>query len=383
MKTMLSILLFLFGLSTVFGQQTDKADDALLLEYYQNQRFADAANYLKKIYPEPVSDIKTLSSLAYASQMAGRLLDAENYYQRIYTADTTNTAVLFNLGSVNARRGNNNRALLFYGKVLQRDSSNFNMYKQMASLSQNTGNIPDAIRYFQKANQLNPSEPDVAYDLSAFYLNLKLYTKADTVITLALKTDTANLLLLLAKAQTDYRLKKFPETVAICNKLIGAGERASTIISMLGTSFYELKKYNDCITTFKMLEQSLTASETSYYYTAMSYKALGNNTTAIAYFEKAIKEAVSANANTYYGEVADSYDQLHQLKNAVNAYQKSFLYGDHKPLIYYSLANLYDTELKNKVLALKYYKKYLGSKPSVDEKAYIAYSKRRISELHH
>jgi len=92
--TLLLIILFVLNLSAL-AQQSNKADDALLLEYYQNQRFSEAADYLKKIYPEPVIDLKVLSSIAYASQMAGRLPEAENYYQRIYEADTTNTAILF------------------------------------------------------------------------------------------------------------------------------------------------------------------------------------------------------------------------------------------------------------------------------------------------
>ena len=380
MKNILLVLIFISCVTPGYAQQTAKADNALLLEYYQNQRFAEAADYLKNTSPEPVSDIKTLSSLAYASQMAGRLPEAEGYYQRVYNTDTTNTSVLFNLGSVNARRGNNAKALFYYHKILLRDSSNFNVYKQMGSLSQSSGNIPDAINYFRKANKINPVEPDVAYDLSAFYMNLKLYPIADSVVAIALQADTANLLLLFAKAQTDYRLEKFAETVGVCTKLIQAGNQAGTIISMLGSSYYQLKNYKDCIATFKLLEQSLTANETSYYYTAMSYKALGDNNQAAVYFEKAIKDAISPNVNSYYSEMADSYDQLHQLKKAANAYQKSLLYGEMS-LTYYSLANLYDTELKNKGLALKYYKKYIGSKPDGKQTTYIAYSKRRIEEL--
>jgi len=152
------------------------------------------------------------------------------------------------------------------------------------------------------------------------------------------------------------------------------------VISMLGTSYYILKNYNGCISTFKQLEQSNTASEISYYYTAMSFKALGDQATAVTYFDKAIKEALSPNVNSYYSEMANSYDQLHQVKNAVNAYQKSLLYGI-MPLTYYALANVYDTELKKKAVALRYYKKYINSDPPDGQRSYMAYSKRRIEEL--
>jgi len=380
---MKSIFLFLFIIllnTPAFAQQSQKADDALLLEYYQTQRFSEAADYLKKTYPEPVTDIKTLSSLAYASSMAGRLPEANDYYQRIYATDTTNTAILFNLGSINARRGDNMKAITFYKKILLRDSTNFSVYKQMATLAQNMGNIQEAINYLQKANKLNPLEPDVAYDLTEFYVNDKLFKKADTVVSAALQADTTNLLLLFGKAQVNFRLSKFPETVVTCNKLIQLGDQISIITSMLGTSYYNLKNYYRCINTFKLLEQSKTGSETSYYYTAMSYKALNVKDTAVIYFDKAIKEAISPNASSYYGEMADCYDQMHQPKKAINAYQQGLLYGI-LPLTYYSLANLYDTELKNKKLAQRYYKKYINSNPQKSQQSYIVYSKRRISEL--
>ena len=76
-STCLFFLLICLNISA-FAQQSPKADDALLLEYYQNQRFMDAVDYLKKIYPEPVTDLKVLSSLAYASLKAGKLTEAED-----------------------------------------------------------------------------------------------------------------------------------------------------------------------------------------------------------------------------------------------------------------------------------------------------------------
>ena len=380
MKYTVFVILFSGLIIPALAQQTPAIDNSLLLEYYQTQHFGDAADYLKKTYPEPVTDLKILSSLAYSSSMAGRLPEADSYYQRIYAADTTNTTVLFNLGSVNERRGNNARAVVYYKKILLKDSTNFSVYKEMATLSRSSGDVTNAIIYLMKANKLNPTEPDVAYDLSTFFINLKLYKKADTVVTTALAADTLNLLLLLGKAQIDYRLDKFPETVTVCTGLIRSGNQTNEVINMLGNSYYSLKNYNDCITTLKRLEQNSTATETSFYYTAMSYKALHNQAMAVNYFGKAIKEAVSPNVNSYYGEMADSYDHLHQAKKAVNAYQKSLLYGV-MPLTYYALGNLYDTELKNKALAKRYYKRYICSNPPKGQQSFIAYATRRIGEL--
>lgn len=159
-----------------------------------------------------------------------------------------------------------------------------------------------------------------------------------------------------------------------------AGDRTSILLNMLGTCYYNLKSYDDCINTFKLMEESNTASETSYYFTAMSYKALKKQEMAVLYFDKAIKEAVSPNVNSYFSEMADSYENIHRLKQAVNAYQKSLLYGA-LPLTYYQLANLYDIEFKKRALAIRYFRKYVNSSPPQDQRSYLNYSQKRIKEL--
>lgn len=56
MKTIFLGLITIAFAQSVSAQTQSKPDDALLLQYYQTQRFADAADYLKKTYSEPVSD---------------------------------------------------------------------------------------------------------------------------------------------------------------------------------------------------------------------------------------------------------------------------------------------------------------------------------------
>jgi tetratricopeptide (TPR) repeat protein len=381
MKAYLLLIIITCVSITSSAQQTDKSGDALLLEYYQNQRFADALDYLRKTYPEPITDAKILSSLAYTSQMAGKLADAEGYYLRIYQKDSTSVSLLYNLGNLNLRRGNNGKALVYFKKILQKDSTNFNVYKQLATISFNSGDLKADSVYLQKANTINPVDPDVAGDLATIFINKKSYPKADSIISTAVAADTANLLLLHQKAIINYRLEKFPQTITICQQLIMGGAVSSDVINMLGISYFMVKRYKECISAFEILATSKTASETSYYYTAMSYKALHDQHKAIVYLNKAIKEAISVNVDSYYSQMGDSYEKIHKLNKAVNAYQKSLLY-DSKPMItYYVLANLYDSELKNKSVAAKYYRKYIKSNPPQKQNAYVTYAKSRLKEL--
>jgi tetratricopeptide (TPR) repeat protein len=80
--------------------------------------------------------------------------------------------------------------------------------------------------------------------------------------------------------------------------------------------------------------------------------------------------------------MADSYETQKQFIKAKENYQKALLYDD-KPLTYYYLAAMFDTELKDKKSALKYYKKYIAAKPDKNQVTYINYSIARIAALKH
>jgi tetratricopeptide (TPR) repeat protein len=379
MRSALLLFAFICGFIPCFAQQAPVADDALLLEYYQSQRFAEAADYLKKTYPEPITDTKVLAKLAYTSQMASKLADAEGYYQRIYDRDSTNTAVLFNLGSINLRRGNQLRAGGYYEKIIKKDTTNFMVYKQLASISFYKKDLAGQLTYLQKANKLNPAEPDVASDLSDIYDALKQYPIAQKVLDSAISQDPENEVLLLSELKLVYAQGKWDDTKSTGIKLVDLGNHSGYVLIKLGIAYYNLKDYPCCLETLAEIgEQEQT--ETSFYIAALAYKELKDQEHAVDYLTKAIVAGISPNIGGYYSEMADSYEALKKLKKAVTAYQKGLQF-EEKPITYYMLATLYDTGLKNKKMALTYYKKYLAAGPTEKEKKYIVFAKSRITAL--
>jgi tetratricopeptide (TPR) repeat protein len=353
-----------------------KTNDALLLDMYQSQRYTEAAAYLKNAYPEPVTDMKVLSRLAYTYQMAGKLPDAEAYYLRIYQADSTNVPVLFNLANVSLTRGNDPKAVGYYRKIITIDSTNFMVYKQLGRLSTDQA---EAIGYLQKANKLNPEDDVVASALASFMIGLKQYKQAQKILTRALQADSSDLILLKPMLALTFDQKKYTETIRSGTAIMGVGDVSYPVVSKVAESYYMLKNYQCCIETFAVLPE-LYRTEGSYYFVAESYKALKNYPAALTAFDMTLKQAISQNTALYYSEIADTYDELHQVKNTIANYQKSLFFKEES-LVYYSLANLYDSKLNDKKNALKYYKKYIDSKPPEKQKDYVTYVKSRVLEL--
>jgi len=375
-----SLLIFITSYTVCLAQQTRKTDDGLLLEYYQNNRFADAFNYLKTVYTEPVTDAKELSRLAYTASMGGKLADAEGFYQRMYDRDTTDKASLQNMANINLRRGNVFKAEGFLKKYILIDSTNFDVYKDLAGFSIKRVDFVSQLKYLQKANKLDSTEFDVASDLSDLYVKLQQFPQAEKVLSVAIAADPENIILLESLLRLSSAQKKWPLAVKTGEQLLQAGDESAFVATKLGVAYYHTKNYR-CGVEILMGMPEISQTEVTAYFAAACYKQMKDPKNAILLFEKAIKLSISPSTNTYYSEMADSYETIKQLSKAQAAYQKALLY-DEKPLTFYYLANLYDVKLTDPKNAAKYFKKYLASKPDeTEEKDYIAYSKSRLEQL--
>ncbi len=72
------VLLAILLLSLQGSAQNAAADNLLILELLQNQRYDEASETLKKMYPEPISDKKILSRIGYSLRMAGNDMKTES-----------------------------------------------------------------------------------------------------------------------------------------------------------------------------------------------------------------------------------------------------------------------------------------------------------------
>ena len=380
MKNFLTLLALVMLSLAGYAQNTSVVDKEKLFDFYQTQRYADAAQYLKGIYGEEVNDFKTLSQIGYCFLMAGNNVEAEKFYNKAYTLQPQNLPILFSLGSINTKRGNTEKAKLYYGEIAKIDSNNFNVYKLLANLYSSPKDDSLKLIYLLKANLINPLEGDVATDLAEVHAAYQQHEKAYDVLNIAIKGDSDNLVLQRAKLPIANQLKKYSEVIASGEKLLKDGADAG-VIKDVAKAYYYTKKYQKAIDLFKQLEVAAMENEATLYYTSLSYRALKNYSQAAIYTRKTIDEAISPNTSSYYSLLGLVYEENNQLALASAAYKKGLQFKATTTL-YYRLAVFYDTRLKQGKNALKYYNLYLKSKPSLtDDKEEIKFSKDRIAQL--
>nr|WP_315034769.1 tetratricopeptide repeat protein [uncultured Chryseobacterium sp.] len=369
-------LLFLLGFKNVAAQSI-KIDTEKLLEYYETQRYADAARYLQGVYPADTQDIKALTQIAYCNMMAGKLPEAEKSYLKANAIQPDSLPILFSLASINSRRGNVSQAKSYLQKIIRIDSLNFNAYKQLVAYEDSP---KGRLQYLRKAHTLNTTDPDVAYDLSMVYRELKQYQPAYDVLKAAIASDPENFSLQQALLPLSNQLLKYEEVIEIGEKLL-KNRTDPNVMNDLGQAYFYVKEYRKCVSLYKILEELGIQNEGILYYMTLSYRELKDYNNAAGYAQKTIDEAISDHTPLYYAALAGIYEDKNQYNEAVTAYKRGLSFGN-STLIYYRLGLLYDLHLKQSKNAVTYYQMYLKNKPDPEkEKEQIDYAKGRMTAL--
>ncbi|WP_316794833.1 tetratricopeptide repeat protein [Pedobacter agri] len=375
--------LFLTVVFSVFNiivfAQTLAIDKDKLFDLYQTQRYAEAGEYLKENYGENTEDLKALTQMGYCFLMAGNNVEAEKYYLKANSLQADNLPILFNLASINNRRGNTDKAKQYYGEIVKLDSNNFIVYKLLANMYFSNKDSLKRV-YLLKANKLVPTDGDVAVDLAEVHALYQDNVKAYDVLNVAIKADNENFVLQKAKLPIANYLKKYDEVIVSGEALLKIGPDAA-VIKDVAKAYYFTKKYDRAVALFTQLEKMQMQNENTLYYTTLCYRYLKNHKMAAVYAKKTIEEGISPNIPNYYALLGLAYEENQQFSLANAAYKKG-LFFDTNPTLYYRLAILYDTKLKQSKSARNYYQLYLKSKPNpkIDEQE-IKFAQARIEQM--
>ncbi|MEJ2901838.1 tetratricopeptide repeat protein [Pedobacter panaciterrae] len=379
MKRALLVFFAVISCQITYGQSKAVLDNEKLLEFYQTQKYIDAAQYLKSIYAEDTQDEKEISQLAYANMMAGKLPEAEKNYLKLHDKQPQNLPVLFSLANINLRRGNDEKAKAYYMDILKIDSTNFTVYKQLANLNKGEMNLAK-IGYLKKANEINPIDPDVVFDLCELYFKMNFFDKASNILQPALDADSTNLQLLKMKMPISMANKKYDEAIKTGEKLLSYGDSSTFVLNNLGKSYFFILDYKNALKNFLVIESKSMDSEALYYSIGLSYRGLKDYKNAIPYLEKAIQEGISTKIASYYGLLGDSFEGVNKNTEANAAYKKGLQFENNGSLLY-NIALVYETKLNDKKNAIDYYEQYLKTINPKEQTKLIGFIKNKIVEL--
>lgn len=356
--------------------QNQSVDNEKLLDFYQSQRYREAANYLTEVYGNDSNNPKILGQIGYCLVMSNQLQHAEQVFLRLDSIKPNQIGTLFNLSNIYSRRGNHKQASKYLTNIVKIDSTNLNALKKLGDL---TDSLSLKKTYFEKAHKLAPNDGDIAYELADIYTQFKDYLPAYTVLKTAIAADTANYTLQGSILYVGNQLKKYTEVVEIGNRLINSGNADDLALKDVGKAYFFLKQYNNAIKCFKMFFERGKKDEITLYYTTIAYRELGDTNNALNFVKQIFGEAISPNTATYYGLQGSIYETAKKYQSAIKAYKRGLTF-ESSGFLNYRLAILYDSKLNQYKTAATYYKTYLASKDlTKEDKEQVEYAKSRIS----
>src|SRR5690606_33093493 len=161
----------------------------------------------------------------------------------------------------------------YYQQILSLDTTDYQVYRQLALLT--TKDTVAKIGYLNKANQLNPTDPQIAIELSDIYIQKKDFGPAEDVLETALAADSANLQLLKKILPVSIGMKKYRNAITTGEKILTFRDSSAVVLNNLGKAYYAMFEFSKALKCFTGIKDVPAGHEEELFYNiAACYREL-------------------------------------------------------------------------------------------------------------
>jgi tetratricopeptide (TPR) repeat protein len=372
------ITIFISIATCAQGPNKEKIND-----YFQNQQYEDAVDYLNPFYQKDSGNLLVLNSLGYAFYMSDEKDKSKIYYERIFKADSNNISANQYLANIEIADNQYEAAKSFVFRLTHINPARSSYFRILASIYKKNRQEDSARFYYEYAYRLSPADNKNIAAYADILINDSNYLRADSILKVGLAKDSTNISFLKLLFQSSYDSKNFPGMIPPGEKLIAWGELPVPILSKLVYAYYYLKKYNDCISLCHLMDSNLIADEAMFYYESMCWAKLNNPLRSNELLEKCLHFSISQTSELYYYNLGRNNESLGNYKRAIGNYDTAY-YLFKNPLMLYYGGRVYDAHLRNYRMAKKYYSKYLAAAKfeTGEEIKLYRFVKSRYTEIH-
>ncbi len=375
----LPLLIVLYSVKAL--AQQGEFDKNKIADYFQNEQYNEAIKYLDSNTGNHLNNIYVLNSLGYAHYMNKDLQKAQEYYLETFKADTINFTANKYLALINTKYKQYDEAMGHYNRLVKTLPGNGMLYKYMGDVYSEKDNTDSALIMYSAAYSLQPLQEKILSAYANQLLEGKNYKRTDSVLNAFLSHDSTNVSAMMLAVRSAYQQENYKQAAVFSNHWRNVDFIDINTTVHLAISNFNLRNY---LLSFQLcdtlLQQGIDAESVWYYASRAMYK-LNQFKKSNELLTQCLSKAISANADTYFSSKADNFEALNQYKKAVSAYDTAY-YLFRNPLSLYNIGRLYESGLKNKRLAYRYYSRYLksGKPKSRDEKRVYAYVKELFKE---
>lgn len=372
-SVILLIVVTLFATDTF----TQTFDPNKVTSFFQDQQYEEAIDYLQPLAANDSNNIQLLAYLAYAYNVSENTNAAAQYYARILGIDSTNVSANHNLANLYMQRRESDAELLI-SRLIRLQPQRSLHYRNKGQLLDRRKEKDSAAQYFEKAFHLDPQD---LRNISAFadiLIDTGNYVKADSILSAGLQLDSMYIPFLITSIRSAYETDKYEQVIIYGRRLMAQQDVTIKPLTQLILAYYHLQKYSECIEICEYLRQQEIETEAVKYYEAKAWAKMGKYERSNELLHECLASAISERAELYYYALADNYEETGSYTRAISIYDTAY-YLFKAPLVKYNVGRIYQTKLKNRELADKYFQRYLflADTSKADEKKIYEYLQNR------
>jgi len=291
-----------------------------------------AEEFLKGIiasHPDHIPSRRALADLYLSVQ---KLDEAEEQLREAVKIQGDNSQLFADLGYILKRRNNFSEALTLYFHALELGPNDVTRYYDIGDTCLALGDTERAILYLRKADQLDPYNSLVCYNLGRAYFDSGRYDQCEAASKAALQYD--------------------PEMV------YGRTNLGLSATVNLGLAYLNLGKLKEAEHCFR---RNLLLTASSYFNLGLSLHRQEKYEEALQNFLRAV-ELVPDDAE-YWDLVGNAYLELHQLDDAQKALEKAVEIDPSYPLASYDLGVVFSRMKGRESEAMKLFKQAIHLNP--------------------
>jgi superkiller protein 3 len=331
-----------------------------------NQRYTDAIFAYEKAKELNPDDKKLLLILAKTYSQSGNRVKAVKTYEQALQLDSTNTAIQINLSALYLKQSKYKKAYTLFEQLHKQDTLNSEYVRQMGYCMQKNDELLKAFELYKKSYELNNKNLKTIIWLANIYANSQEYDTATTILDSAIISFPDNGSLYASRGNVSFKRSHHYRSTTDFKKAIELDYRSPWIKKKLAQSLFAIKEYEESKKIFESLIVRDTADFQICNYLGNIYNEFKDYDKAILFYDYAIELLTPdpiimsviyrGYSNSYAGK-GQYYKQIEFIKKQ---YEQRVLEYPRFPVYmqYPEIAEIYETKLNNKKMALKYYEKY-------------------------
>jgi len=333
---------------------------ALCHRYLNNNSGAiEILTALSEEYPD---DIPIMLQLAFCYDAISQYSKSIDCYDNLLRIDSTNTYFEVRKADLYYRAEKYSKALEIYTQIDQNYNPNY-LARSIAMCYEKLNQQEMAKFYYSKAWDLKEQDAYSANSLVKIQVKEGDYLFAHENSEKFIGMDSTNATMNALNAFVYYNLDFLDLAIERFEKCMQQGDSSLLVNRSLGFSYYLTGRDSLAL---PFLQQSLlqdTTNNNVLYILGKVNLKTGNYPEAIECFIKLIENITPSNTLFYnsYKDLALSCEKNGEFDRAISAYTSTLRYAQNnneRMELYYSIANIYDKELKNYISAVSYYKQY-------------------------